>query len=126
MPRTQITYERVPGTIVQIDGDGAHGAHGVLSDSVTGMAFPAGETPEPTGTPITSQPTLHVCWHKDANGNGWAQFMLRCDPEYLHQILLTGNGEPVELYTDILTRSECNAAVRATRSARDQAYGRDE
>lgn len=113
MPREQITYERVRGSIVQIDGTG-------FIDNNTSL-LSAAPAPQP--------PTVHVVWHKDPHGNGWAQFMFSCTPEYLRQIIRDqkpGDDVDIELYTEVLTRSECNKAVRAARTARDQAYGRDE
>lgn len=100
MPRTQIqfTRDRVAST-------------GTLDD------------PGPLA-PAPDFPLVHVGWH-----DGWVQMHLSVDKQFLLDLINEVDPEPdgtVTVYSEVLTRQECNRLIRATRGARDKAYGRDE
>lgn len=87
-------------------------------------------------TPVHGQawngPGLHVGWMPDGeHGDGHVQVCIEIDPRYAdYAAKMTtetqGDGTPIKIWSENLSRTEMNKLIRTLRTARDKAYGRDE
>lgn len=105
MPRERITHRRE-----------------VLLDDATTSDVPVHSDSLP-------QPGIHVCWYPQGDGGGWVQLMTEVDTRWLEKLLKDHNpadGFTIELFTEVLSREECNKMIRVMRRARDRSYGKDE
>lgn len=110
MPKVQINHPREQVPTNEVDG------------------VPNGTPEVPSGRPWI-EPVVNVNWLKSAEGAGHVQLSIEVSEEYLRLALDSLNGERVGtslLWSPVLPRHECNELIRAVRTARDGAYGRDE
>jgi hypothetical protein len=106
MPREQITYPR--RRIEDIEPEG-------------------GRTPVSVEDSYSHAPEVSVVWNSQGGEmSGWVQIMTNVDRRWVERLLRDDpDTTHVSLYTEILTREECNKLIQVTRRARDRAYGKD-
>jgi|SRR5882757_690443 len=110
MPREQIQYPRPGRVLASLEG---------------GKETYSEET-------APQFPLLHIGWHNDPDGGGWVQAHLQIDKlffaQWVKDMQATADQHDdgtIDLYSETMTRDECNQLIKQTRRARDGAYGAD-
>lgn len=114
MPRIQINFPLDPTLTRRADD----------STDASDKAVPTGEH-QPW-----IEPVLNVNWlSSPIDGTGHVQISLEVSRAYLETALGSMNGNRPDtslLWSDVLSRVECNKLIKAIRSGRDGAYGKDD